>query len=196
MSDVPQRDEQIIMEELFGKRPASRARFYLHGAKDEDASASAGHPVFTDKVYVEIRIPDSTDFMSRPANKKDEREYPAAFAAFERAKNWNQHSLSLLPGMTPSILATLNALRYYTIEQLAAHDDANPAWFGTGAEDENGNVVDDPYPALKGALPESMLPTFHKAKRFVQFANKPHLRLVNGALTEVSNDAALTTATH
>jgi len=185
MSDLPQRDEQIINEELFGKRPAARARFYLHGAKDGTASEAAGYPVYTDKTYVEVRIPDSTDFMSQPATKLHERQFPEAFALFERTRNWNQHSLSLLPGMTPSILATLAELRYFTIEQLAGHDPEKAAWIGSGVEDEDGNMVDDPFPALAGQLPESVAPMYQKAKRFTQFANKPHLRLIDGALQEV-----------
>lgn len=185
MSDVPQRDEQIIMEELFGKRPKARARFYLHGAKDGDATEASGYPVYIDKLYVEIKIPDSTDFMSQPATKKEIREYPEAYALFERARGWNQHSLELLPGITPAILATLRELRYHTIEQLAAHDPENAAWIGSGLEDEDGNVVEDPFPALQGQLPESVVPTYHAARRYVQFANKPRLRLIDGVPTEV-----------
>jgi hypothetical protein len=177
-SNLPERDEAVIAAEIFGKRPPQRARFFLHGAKDEDASLAAGYPVYVDKVYVAISVPDSKDFVSRPAKGPDFREFAEAAAKFERAKNWAQHSLELLPGITTAQLATAHALGLFTIEQLAAHTPDNAPW----AKLPDG----DPFPNLAGQLPPALEPAHVYAKRFVAFANKPRLRLVDGTLQEVS----------
>lgn len=177
MSDIPERDEAIIMKELFGSRPAPRARFYLHGAKQEEASQTNGYPVFEDRVYVEIRIPDSTDFMSHPATPGDIRQHPEAYKLFERARDWKQHPLELLPSVTPAILATLKSLGLHTIEQLAAHTSENAPWLKA----DDG----DPFPILKGELPASLHETQATAKRFMSF-NKPRMRLVDGKIVEAA----------
>lgn len=178
MSDIPATDQQIIEKEVFGARPKERARFYLHGARDEDASQAAGHPVYAEKVYVEIKVPDDKDFMSRPATKADFRQYPDSYAHFERVRDFKQHRLDLLPGMSVALLATAQALGLFTIEQLAAHTPENAPWRLSNDE--------DPYPVLAGELPAALQDARLTAKRFVNFANKPRVRLVDGALQEVA----------
>lgn len=178
MSDIPQADEAKINEALFGKRPPARARFFLHGSKNEDATAAAGYPVYDDRVYIEVKIPDSKDFVSRLAQPKDYREFPEAAALFERVRNWTQHSLELLPGITTAQLATLRDLHLHTIEQLAGHTPETAIW--------TKRLDGDPYPKLEGRLPEPFVELQLLAKRFINFINKPRLRLVDGQLKEVS----------
>ena len=183
MSDIPQSDEELIRAELFGRRPPMKARFYLHGAKDGDASEAAGYPVYTDKVYVEIKQADSTDFVSYPAKRQHMAEHKDAYALFERTRGWNQHSLELLPGVTPALLATLRDFNFHTIEQLAAFTPETAPWMQAKlGEDESG----DPYPNLNGALPPTLEPLQMVAKRFVQFVTKPRLRLIDGELKEIA----------
>lgn len=177
MSELPERDEAIIRKELFGDRPAPRARFYLHGAINEEQSQQAGHPVYEDKVYVEIRMPDATDYMSKLATPTDFRQHPEAYKLFERIRDWKQHRLDLLPGITPAQLATLRALSLHTIEQLASHTPETAPWLTR----EDG----DPYPKLAGELPASLEPIKTTARRYVSFC-KPRLRLVDGRLQEVA----------
>lgn len=177
MSDVPQHDQQIIEREVFGIRPKERARFYLHGARDEDASQSAGYPVYSERVYVEIKVPDDKDFMSRPASRDDFKQYPDAYAHFERVRDWKQHPLDLLPGLSCALAATCRDLGLFTIEQLAGHTPATAPWVRDG---------EDRFPALKGELPPSLTVAATTARRFIAFSNKPRLRLVDGVVQEVA----------
>lgn len=157
--ELPARDQQMIEKELFGTRPEARARFYYHAALNQDATDRNGYPSFDDRVYVEIRIPDSTDFMSRPASESDYAKFPQAYAHFQRVKDWDQHSLDLLPKVPLSKKATLRALKIHTIEQLAAHE---------------------------GELPDAVQDVKALAVRFTHFfrGDKPRFRLVNGQLEQ------------
>lgn len=159
--DLPPNDQAMIERELFGVRPAARARFYPHAAMNGDATAANGFPTFDDKIYVEIRIPDSTDFVSRPASPDDFVKFPEAYAHFQRVRDWNQHPLELIPSVPLSKLATLRALKIHTIEQLAAHE---------------------------GDLPEIVRDVRALAVRFTHFfrGDKPRLRLVDGQLEQIA----------
>ena len=159
--ELPQNDQTMIERELFGTRPAPRARFYAHASRNEDASERNGYPTYDDRVYVEIRIPDSVDFVSRPAASDDFVTFPQAYAHFERFRDWKQHSLDLLPGVPLSKLATLRDLKIHTIEQLAEHTDP---------------------------LPEQFADVRALALRFSLFfrGDKPRLRLVDGQLEQIA----------
>lgn len=159
--ELPHNDQAMIERELFGTRPAARARFYPHAAKNEDATERNGYPTYDDRVYVEIKIPDSTDFVSRPATPDDFIQFPQAYAHYERVRDWKYHSLELIPNLPLSSLATLRELKIHTIEQLAEHADELPAF-------------------LSDARAQSL--------RFIRFfrGDKPRLRLVDGRLEEVA----------
>lgn len=176
--DLPENDQALIEKEIFGTRPKARARFFLHGSKNGTESEAVGYPVFDDKIYIEIKIPDSPDFVSRLATDADFREYAQSYEHFKRFRDWKQHSLELLPEITPSTLACLKALNFHTIEQLAAHTPDNAPWL---KQEEN-------YPALKGELPPNLTDIQTTAKRFLSFWNnvKPRLRIVDGVFTEVA----------
>lgn len=176
MSELPQSDQEIIEKELFGTRPKPRARFYMHGARNEDASQRLGYPVYEDRIYVEIKMPDSTDYMSQLATNALIREHPDAYKLFERVRDWKQHALELLPGITPAQLATLHDLNLHTIEQVAAHTPETAPWLK--------HVDGDPFPKLAGELPPSLQDLKTTAKRFVLFG-KPRARYVNGNLEEI-----------
>lgn len=177
--DLPERDAEIIHRELFGARPPPRARFFMHGARNEQESITRGYPVHEDRVYVEIKIPDSTDFVSHPASSQEMRQFADAYKQFERIRDWKQHSLELLPNATPAALATAKCLGIFTVEQLAGHDPARAPW--TLSDDG------DRFPELKGELPPELRQLHIDARRFVLFYNKPRMRLVNGKLEEVPN---------
>ena len=178
--DLPMQDEVRINEALFGSRPAAKARFYLHGARNEEETTKNGYPVYEDRVYIEIKIPDCADFMSQPANRQHFKEYPREYEYFQKYRDWKQHSLELLPGVTPAILATLQALGFHTVEHLAAHTPETAPWL---------KAEENPYPQLNGELPPSLQTIKEKAISLVAFWTnppKPRLRLVDGKLEQVA----------
>lgn len=178
--DLEPRLQSQIEKELFGERPKAHARFYLHGARNEEETIKNGYPVYDDKVYIEIKIPDCADFMSQPATREHFREYPQAYAFFEKWRDWKQHSLELLPGVTPAILATLQALGFHTVEHLASHTPETAPWL---------KLEENPYPLLEGELPPLLQPIKGKAISLVAFWNnppKPRLRSVDGKLEQVA----------
>lgn len=174
--DLDPRLQNLIEKELFGTRPAPRARFYLHGSRNEDESIKNGYPCYDDRVMVEIRIPDCTDFVSQIANAAHFREYPQPYEAFKKWNEWKAHSLELLPGATPATIATLHALGFFTIEQLAKHTPDTAPWLN--------NDEEKTYPKLKGKLPPRVQIIKDKADELVKFwANppKPQLKVVKKA---------------
>lgn len=179
MDLAPQLEERIN-KELFGSRPAAKARFYLHGARNEEETIKNGYPVYDDKVYVEIKVPDCADFMSQPATRQHFSDYPREYEHFQKWREWNQHSLELLPGMTPALYATLRALGFHTIEHLAAHTAETAPWL----------KAEEPlFPELHGELPPSVQTMKEKAISLVAFWTnppKPRLRLVDGKLEQVA----------
>lgn len=100
---------------------------------------------------VEIRRPDDTTFfrpyvlivspgqsrseVRRPANEQDQKEYPAAWAAFLEKKDapLNGTPIDMLPGMTDDRAKQLKTLHVYTIEQMAQVSDGNLNNIGMGA---------------------------------------------------------------
>ena len=178
--DLPPQDEAKINEALFGSRPNARARFYLHGARNEEETINNGYPVYEDRVYIEIKIPDCADFMSQVATRQHFKEFAKEYEHFQKYRDWKQHSLELLPGVTPAILATLTALRFHTIEHLAAHTPETAPWL----KDEENN-----YPALNGELPPTLQTIKEKAISLVAFWTnppKPRFRFVDQKMEQVA----------
>lgn len=116
-------EEMAVRKQLF-PRPEPKVRIYPHAVRDEDASAAEGIPVYREMPYIEVRIPDDRDYLSRPVTDDDRRNYPAAWAAYESRGADPLHLRSLRMG--PARFMELAERNVHTVEQLAAYTDALP----------------------------------------------------------------------
>src|SRR5687767_12230241 len=80
-------------------------RFGLHPKKDEEASRTAGRPIFTDTEYVEIMVPgDKQNIIHRPVTSEDRRRFARQYDAWLTGKGEQLVGTPLAewPGVTRS----------------------------------------------------------------------------------------------
>jgi hypothetical protein len=107
-----------------GSNPDDRliVRFFLHPVQDEAASAEQGRPIYTEKEYIEIRVPGAIDdIITRPVWEQDYQRFPRQYAQF---KNQEKQSITGTPlASWPAISAPqvkeLEHFNIVTVEQLA-----------------------------------------------------------------------------
>lgn len=104
----------------------THAKFYTKAVPDEAASAEAGSPKFTDKVYIEIMTPgNQTNIVDRPVRPVDKQRFAAQYAAFIAGDNEQITGtpLSEVTWVPRSIVEELNYAKVRTVEQLAEIND-------------------------------------------------------------------------
>lgn len=161
--DTESQIQDKIRTELFGAPRQASAGFYWHAVKDEDASKSAGYPVYRDVEYVLVVLrggkeAKAEDFSYRVTDEHREA-FKEAYAVFKQRDAQRLTPLTIIPDYMPSLGATLADLDIKSVEALATA------------------TVPAPLDAAKAW-----------AKRYVAFRAgiKPRLRLVDGALQEVA----------
>jgi hypothetical protein len=110
-------------------------RFHLMPVHDEGASATAGHPIFRDKEFVEIIIPGNN--LTRPVhevNDNHRQRWPSQYAAFKAGHTMSLDGTPLEQWamMTPAMVKTLKHLEIHTVEQCAKLDDLGIQRVGLG----------------------------------------------------------------
>lgn len=106
-----------------------------HGYKSEEA----GHPVFVDADFVEIRIPgDTNNIIVREATAKDKHNYAALFAAYQQGLEpaTDGTPVEAWPRLTPAQVANYKALGFKTIEHIAGMSDQHAQRVGMGAQSD------------------------------------------------------------
>lgn len=97
-------------------------RFFTKDVHDKTASAKAGHPVYREKEYIEIRVPGKRDPQAcRPATHQDINRFPEHYERFKKRteeptegwplKEWAQ--------LTKGQVEQFSFLHIKTVEQLA-----------------------------------------------------------------------------
>lgn len=104
-------------------------RFEMRPVEDKAKTAEAGHPVYVDREYVDIRVPgDKTLRQTRPATDADRRRFPRQYSAFRRSEKGEAlegQPLREWPRISRSQVEELAYHGILTVEQLAAASDAN-----------------------------------------------------------------------
>lgn len=101
-------------------------------------SKKAGRPIFEDIVHVQILVPgDSKSLILRPANRKDQDDYPQAYAKFKSNEAVAQQGTPIehWPQITRGEALSLKAAGVPTVEHLAEVDDGNLGKLGSNARD-------------------------------------------------------------
>lgn len=102
-------------------------------------SHEAGHEVYEDREYIEIKIKgQDKQVVSREATAQDKKKYPVAYYHFVQAKPAPVVGAPIeqLPGIGPSMALRLKQLNIRTIEDMSAiSDEAALQAIGGGARD-------------------------------------------------------------
>lgn len=155
MTHMTEADHRLIAAEVFGADKPRIGSFYTHAQHDAVASQELGYPVYRDVPYCCIRLKGERDFISQPVTDEHIAEFAEAWKLYQHALGQEQHSLKLLPKITPSVAYSLRDQGIHTIEQLA-----------------------------EATVPDAFADWQALARQWVRFWQnpKPRMRLVNGAL--------------
>lgn len=160
-----------------GEAPELHVTFFVHATTDhkaeaqlrdriEQGSGETVRPIFKESVYIQKRHQGQVDFMSKPANDQDKRDFPDEWQAFEeQRKKPEKHGIQLLPKNTACIQAVFNHLNIYFIEDFLDFVEQQP------------NILD---------VFDELVPLHEAAKRWRTFM-KPRLKLVNGEIKDGSH---------
>lgn len=96
-------------------------RFYMHPVQLGARSRAEGRPIFENRIFIEIRHPGERDVLVREATDEDKMRFNRQWNAFQTgtAAESSGTSLSLLFPANPAVIATLQLMNVWTIEQLA-----------------------------------------------------------------------------
>jgi len=102
------------------------ASFYDEAIKNEEESEKQGVPVFDERTFINIKIPNSVDDISRPIQEADKKRFPQSWQAYLTGKEPVESGFPLeeWPQLTVSELKVCHAVGVKTVEQLAALPDS------------------------------------------------------------------------
>jgi BMFP domain-containing protein YqiC len=112
-------------------------KFDTKSIQDEEASAAAGRPIFTEKEYIRIVVPgDKNSEVHRPLRLEDKEKYAAQYEHWKKGREQVAPGLPLTewPGLAVSQVETLRYAHISTVEQLAEVSDQNLSKLGMGYE--------------------------------------------------------------
>jgi hypothetical protein len=113
------------------QNPNSRLVVFFHkkAKKNNFRSEQEGRPIFDDVIYIKKMVPgDSLSIIDRPMYESDKNEFPMQWAHFQNKQEGDQ-MVSGTPLIEWPIISTaqaeeLRAMKFYTVENIAAASDA------------------------------------------------------------------------
>lgn len=102
-------------------------KFYFKSVEDKTASKEAGHPMFVEKEYIEIRVPGKRDpQVARPAHAGDKSRFPEHYRRFKDRVEQPETGWPLVEwnGIPRSYVDMLAFHNIKTVEQLASAPDS------------------------------------------------------------------------
>lgn len=102
-------------------------KFYMHAVKHGFESEKAGRPIFVDRLYISIMSPGSNlSRIERPATDDDKQRFPKQWMSYQNNQNVETTGTPLAewPVLTRGQVEELRALKFYSVEQIAAATDA------------------------------------------------------------------------
>lgn len=102
------------------------ATFYDEAIKNEQETEKQGIPVFEERLYIHIKIPNQVDNVARPATDADKKRFPQSWQAYKTGKEPAESGMPLeeWPQLTVSEHKVCQALGIKTVEQLAELPDS------------------------------------------------------------------------
>lgn len=102
-------------------------KFYLQAVKHNYESEKQGRPIFVDKLYISIVAPGSNlSKIDRQATDADKQRFPKQWANYQNNQNAETTGTPVAewPVLTRTQVEELRALKFYSVEQIAAATDA------------------------------------------------------------------------
>lgn len=111
---------------------ANHVEFYYEAVKQNFLSEQEGRPVFKQEPFIRITVPGGKHVVIRKVRNEDKQMYPQLWAAFEAGQERPKEGLPVeeWPQLTVDMVATLKAVKIYTVEQLAALSDGELSYLG------------------------------------------------------------------
>ena len=105
------------------------AKFYNRAIQNNFKSEQEGRPIFEDVDYVTIFTPgDNLNIVDQPVRSDHKARFPVQWAHYQNQKEGDQREigtpLSAWPRLTPSQIEELKAIKFFTVESIAAASDA------------------------------------------------------------------------
>jgi hypothetical protein len=112
--------------------------FFRHPVQSGYQTELQGRPVFMEFDFVRIMIPgDKNTKIERKATANDKERFPRAWQAYQNKEqpSFEGTLLKEWPAITVSMVAELNALNVFTVDQLARLSDSQVQKIGMGGLD-------------------------------------------------------------
>lgn len=113
-------------------------QFYLESVKDEEASETAGRPIFKDREYIKIiPVGDKNTVVCEPVTEEYKMRWAQQYAQFKNQQHQAQEGTPLeqWPPLTKSQVMNFKSVNVHTVEQLAQVADNNLFNLGMGARE-------------------------------------------------------------
>ena len=147
-----------------------RAVFYVRPCYNEWETKKQGRPIYDDIIYCKYGPAGSTQLeMDIRSNNSHEKRFFRQWALFQAGHGADAQRaagtpLKQWPVLTPSAVEELAALKFYTIDQIAAASDTQLAPLGMGFLDMGPFTLRAKAQAYLGAAKDSALPQAQAAE--------------------------------
>lgn len=114
---------QEALAASFTQRPEPRAAFYMQPKLDVDKTKELGRPIYIDKPYVLVQVPDDPgNSVAHAVEPEHTKRFPQQWSRFVQLVRAPKHSLRVLPRITPATVRMLEEAPFNlrTVEELAA----------------------------------------------------------------------------
>ena len=118
--------------------PGVRATFFKKAALHEGKSKEAGRQVYVDKDYIEIRVAGMDKSVHiAPVNDSHKARFPDEWERYQKGADVKREGTPVRcwPEMTPSQVASLEALNIFTVEDMATAPEFALQKIGMGARE-------------------------------------------------------------
>lgn len=140
---------EVAKGQLHKLDAALHVQFYKHAELNTFKSGpiekgGEGRKVFDEHVYIRILMPaNRLNIVERRATEEDRARFRAQFLKFvQTGENLVSGTpLNQLPGISPSQVLELNALKVTTVEQLAMMPDSTMQLLGTGGQTQKQAAI-------------------------------------------------------
>lgn len=102
-------------------------KFYMNSIQSSFETEKQGRPIFVPKLFVSIMAPGSNlSRVDRPATDADKQRFPKQWMSYQNNENCETTGTPIAewPKLTRTQVDELRAMKFYSVEQLAAASDA------------------------------------------------------------------------
>lgn len=151
-------------------------RFYIEAVKNNFKSEEAGHPVFEEIEFLEIRIAgDMKNVVTRKVEAKDAIRWPTQYAQFKAQESQvtEGYPIADWPAISRSNASMLKSLNIHTVEALAQLPASGLAAVGMGAHELQKKATNFLKLATESAAYEKLNKQVEELTKQIEELKKP-----------------------